>query len=394
MKRLMRRTAAAVLDAASRLLPPHMTSWSRAMQRELAEIQDDAAALAFIYGCLRTVLLLALAAQLRSACVVARRSLSSVFAAQGSFATVKRIMDGPWTVGLICGAGAVGLGIVYMLVAGAPSSYLGVNLGSLVIGVTAWAALRPTARSRLAGGGYVTLCLASLLVLTSLFGVAADGASRWVTLGPLTVQVSLILLPPMLVIYARQPDAVATFGMLAAAVALALQPDRAMAGVLMTALIALALSARRPLEIAAAAAAVLAFGYTLLVPDNLTAVPYVDGVFYSAFDAGLLAGLAVVVGAAALVAPAAIGLLMNVGDRAPLLAFGGCWAAVVAAAALGNYPTPLVGYGGAAVLGYLLSAGLLTKGISEPAAGGLRSRPPADDGDDQIRSELRGAQLA
>jgi cell division protein FtsW (lipid II flippase) len=33
---------------------------------------------------------------------------------------------------------------------------------------------------------------------------------------------------------------------------------------------------------------------------------------------------------------------------------------VIAAAAIGNYPTPLVGYGGSAILGYLLSAALLS----------------------------------
>jgi hypothetical protein len=35
--------------------------------------------------------------------------------------------------------------------------------------------------------------------------------------------------------------------------------------------------------------------------------------------------------------------------------FGAVWLAVIVAAALGNYPTPLVGYGGSAILGYLLS---------------------------------------
>jgi hypothetical protein len=40
---------------------------------------------------------------------------------------------------------------------------------------------------------------------------------------------------------------------------------------------------------------------------------------------------------------------------------------VVAAAALGNYPTPLVGYGGSAVLGYLLSAALLPTASAQAA---------------------------
>jgi hypothetical protein len=41
------------------------------------------------------------------------------------------------------------------------------------------------------------------------------------------------------------------------------------------------------------------------------------------------------------------------------LVFGAVWMAAVLAAALGNYPTPVVGYGGSAIVGYLLSLGLL-----------------------------------
>jgi len=39
--------------------------------------------------------------------------------------------------------------------------------------------------------------------------------------------------------------------------------------------------------------------------------------------------------------------------------FGVAWLGMVVAAALGNYPTPLVGYGGSAILGYALSLSFL-----------------------------------
>ena len=73
-----------------------------------------------------------------------------------------------------------------------------------------------------------------------------------------------------------------------------------------------------------------------------------------------MAGLAVVGGCFILLTPSVVGALWRVPDRPVLFAFGACWAAVIAAAAIGNYPTPLVGYGGSAVLGYLLSVALLT----------------------------------
>jgi hypothetical protein len=304
------------------------------------------------------------------------------------------VLSRPRVIGLVCGAGAVGLGIAYMLAAGAPRSYVFVNLASLVLGGTAWIALRPAESSRLAGAGIVTLALAMLLVLTTLFSVPVEGASRWVSVGPLTLQLSLIVLPLMIVMYARQPDAIGTGGIIAAALALALQPDRAMAGVLLAGLLPLAIITARPLQIAAAAASALAFAWTLLKPDLLPAVPYVDQILYSAFNIHLLAGLAVVAGAAVLLLPAILGLLSKVGDRGILLAFGGSWAGVVAAAALGNYPTPLVGYGGSAVLGYLLSVSLLPQAAREAGVGGAPTSLPNERSSQEPRAELRAAQLA
>jgi hypothetical protein len=62
--------------------------------------------------------------------------------------------------------------------------------------------------------------------------------------------------------------------------------------------------------------------------------------------------------------------------------FGAAWLAVVAAAALGNYPTPLVGYGGSAILGYLISLiGLPPRAAAAAADGGLARDPEAARGE-------------
>ena len=266
----------------------------------------------------------------------------------------------PRLLGLICGAGAVGMGMAYMVAAGAPSRYLLMNLASLVLGATAWLALGRVAGSRLANAGPALFALAVSLLLTAMFGIAVDGASRWVSVGPLTLQVSLVVIPVMIVLYARRPDAIGTAGMILAASALAAQPDSAMAGVLLAGLLPAAFATRNRGTMTAIAAAALAFCWTLLTPERLPAVPYVDRVFFTAFDVHPLAGFAVVAGAFALVIPALVGMIGGASERPAVLAFGGCWLAMVVAAALGNYPTPLVGYGGSAVLGYLLSVALLS----------------------------------
>lgn len=299
----------------------------------------------------------------------------------------------PRLLGFICAVGAVLIGIAYMAAAGAPWRYMLMNLAALALGATAWLALGRVAGSRPAAAGPATLALAAGLLLTALSGGAFEGASRWVSVGPFNLQVSLIVLPLMLQLHARRPDEIGTIGMIVAALALALQPDRAMAGVLVAGLLALLVSNRSGLTIAAAAASILAFVWTLLRPDTLPAVPFVDRIFYTAFDVHPLAGLAVVTGAAALLMPAAIAAWRPGGERPALLVFGASWSAAIVAAALGNYPTPLVGYGGSAVLGYLLSVALLPSGARETASA-LHSASAAPESEDRTISEMRAPRFA
>lgn len=378
-----RRLASQMLSAASRLLPARLSSWARAMRCELAEIPDDGAALRFALGCLRAALVLAIAAQLEAARGPASPTAHPTWEQQN----MNGISAQPRLLGLICGAVAVGIGMAYMFAAGAPSHYLLMNLAALLLGASAWLALGRFVGPRLAGAGPALFALAALLWFTAMAGVAVEGVSRWVSIGPLILQVSLIVVPVMLILYARRPDAIGTAGMIAAAAALAAQPDRAMAGVLLAGLLAIAYATRSRLTMMATAAAALALGWTLLKPETLPAVPYVDGVLYAAFDVHPLAGFAVAVGAFVLVLPALVGLFRGAGERSAVLAFGGCWSGAVVAAALGNYPIPLVGYGGSAVLGYLLSVALLSNGTREASRRGASATEPTD-GRNVARTDL------
>jgi hypothetical protein len=143
--------------------------------------------------------------------------------------------------------------------------------------------------------------------------------------------------------------------LIVAAAALAIQPDRAMAGALAVVLAALALRRPDPMVLSALAAAAIGFAITLIRADVQPAVPFVDQILFRSFDVHWLAGMAVTGGAVVMLLPAIRGLSRDPGQGDLHVAFGALWLAVIAAAALGNYPTPLVGYGGSAILGYLLS---------------------------------------
>lgn len=293
---------------------------------------------------------------------------------------------GRWTarsVGIVCGFGATAIGAGYLAAAGAPPHYLAIQLAALGIGLASIAILGrlPIARPE-RFSGLVLVLLGSLLLATASQGAPADGAARWVRFGALYVQTSLIVLPAMLLLFARHPGRIGSAAMALAALALALQPDRAMAGALAAALALLSLLRPDRPTMAAAAFGLAAFVAALARPDALPAVPFVDGILYSGFDLHPLVGAIVVAGALGLLLPA-----FGAGERAPRWVFGASWLAIVTAAALGNYPTPLVGYGGSAVLGYLLSVALLP-GAPRPQVAALAGdaiEPERRPGDESLR---------
>lgn len=263
-----------------------------------------------------------------------------------------------WTargLGIASALGATVLGFAFLLAAGAPVGYLAIQAGALAIGLVALPILAILSRLSPSGASdWILPVLGAALLVTALFGLDIAGAARWVRVGAVTVQPSLVLLPLMLLLFARRSGPAGAAAMVLAAAAMALQPDRAMAGVLAASLATLSFVRPDRLTIGAAAFAFAAFAVALFQPDALPAVPYVDGILYSAFDIHLLVGAAVLAGSALLLLPA-----LGACELAPRIVFATAWLAIVAAAALGNYPTPLVGYGGSAVLGYLLSVALL-----------------------------------
>ncbi|WP_306393648.1 FtsW/RodA/SpoVE family cell cycle protein [Telluria beijingensis] len=356
MNRSLRRgiadLACRVLQAA---LPPSLQSWGQAIRCETADIPDDTEALRYALESFCGLMPRALAWHLL-------RPFASLTGDGPPFhgdpimmnlfhATLRR----PRVTGVASAIGAVALGLVYMALAGAPMRYLGINASALLLGLALLALL---GRS-LPGGRRLTtaalVAMAGALLATALLGHSVDGAARWVRLGGFSIQPSLILLPAMLVAFARCRNALTTVGMVAAAMALAGQPDRAMAGMLAVGLAVLAIMRRDRFVVAALCASIAGFVATVVRADTLMAVPYVDGILYSSFEVHALAGAAVMGGSLLLLAPAIVGWHRDSPNRESHAVFGALWLAAIVAAALGNYPTPLVGYGSSAIIGFALS---------------------------------------
>ena len=356
-----RRSVANYLcDVLRIILPESCARWADALRAEVALIPRDGEALRFAFGgfCgLAPRIVLAHAQAAFSTLSGSDRPVGDTTAMGSSF----NIFHHPRLVGVLSAVIAVILGVAYMAAAGAPLVFPALNLGALIIGLVVLALSVRIAplTGRLAGIG--VLAMGVLLLVTSVFGGSFEGARRWLVIGPFFVQTSLLFLPVMIVNFARTRNTLATAGMVAAAFAIALQPDRAMAGALVAGLFGCALHRSDRFVGVALLTAVVAFVVTLLRADTLPAVPYVDKVLYTAFDAHLFAGVAVLVGSALLLAPASIARVKNSAEPMVYIVFGLIWFSVILAAAIGNYPTPVVGYGSSAIIGYILSLSALPK---------------------------------
>lgn len=372
---LARRAALLIANRLQSAFPARLSSWARAMRHEIEAIEGDRQALAFALGCLWT--------GWRSA---ALGQFSFSARGEGMTSRWNGALREPRTIGVASAVAATSLGILYLVSAGAPARYVVVNLAALALGLVALGIVDKAGLRDRPSSGFAVALLGASLLATALFGASADGASRWIWIGPLSVQVSLVLVPFMLVSFAGRRDRLGTAGIALAALALALQPDRAMAGMLALGLAALATSRRDVYSMTALLAASAAFAASLARPDALPAVRFVDRVLYTSFSVHPLAGAAVLLGLCLLVLPAIAGRLRDPANDGAYRVFGALWIGAIAAAALGNYPTPVVGYGGSAILGYVLSLAVFPPRLrdrSSPVAGRAAAE---DDAGDTVQS--------
>ncbi|WP_179506758.1 MULTISPECIES: hypothetical protein [unclassified Sphingomonas] len=340
-RRTMRKLSDKLLVRLVGLAPVRMRDWAEAVRAEAAAITDDSESLRFAVG--------------------AGSSLALTFIRVRLSDAVGFVTDGigPRLVAALAAIAAVVIGVVHLFVAGASSSMILVNIVSLCVGLALLAGAAVWEGLPESGRTIVAIIIPGLLVLTNVFGVSSHGVVRWVAVGPLMVQSSLILLPGLLMMFACSATAACAAAVIVAAVVVAMQPDRAMAGAMFAGIAMLSLLCRNRHVLLALVASAFGFVTTIVRADNLPPMRLTEGVFSETWQVHPLLGIAAAVGGAILLLPAAAFGQQN-RDAARLCAvFGAVWLAIILAAVVGNYPTPLVGYGGSAIIGYLLSACML-----------------------------------
>jgi hypothetical protein len=156
---------------------------------------------------------------------------------------------------------------------------------------------------------------------------------------------------------------------------------------LLVGIAALALANRSPSVLISLSVAGTAMAVALARSVPLPPVPFVESIIPAALGHGLAASALALTGLLLMFAPPLA--MRAIAPAAITLGFAGVWLGALAAALVGAYPTPVIGLGGSAILGFLLSVALLTLSPVPRATSSARREPEAESGADRLK--LRAA---
>lgn len=239
-------------------------------------------------------------------------------------------------------------GLAYMATGGAPSAYPIVNGAALVLSALIVLIGLPQLGRR--------ACIIAVVGLLALFtlplvtGPSTNGIARWLPLGPFILHAGMLTIPPLVVLAARDerlgPPALGVALLIALA-----QPDFASAFALTGGAVG-AYQVRSDWRFGLVVIGGFFIAIAAALHGELPAVPFVERVIIDALPTAPLM--------AALIALSLVGavLIMLFGTALPRIArypigmsLFGFWLAAL----MSNYPTPLAGYGAAAIIGFALA---------------------------------------
>lgn len=243
-------------------------------------------------------------------------------------------------------------GLAYLWALGGPRAYLVVNAGSLVVAAIV-IAVRPRRLLSVTVRRFLIAAALALLFVPLATGPSLGGVARWLPLGPFMLNAGLMTVPPLAVLLGEERD-YAPGLMCIAILAALLQPDLAIGAALT--LMAFGLyDATKDWRYGLVAVAAFTAALVAATHGELEAQPFADRVIFILARDNLPGALGLT---AALLAGFVL-ILAGPGSAPSRKALAGCLFGFTFAGHVSNYPTPLVGYGAAAILGFGFALALL-----------------------------------
>ncbi|MGB3796425.1 MAG: hypothetical protein WA957_08995 [Alteraurantiacibacter sp.] len=247
-------------------------------------------------------------------------------------------------------------GTLYMALAGAPSHYALTNVGALVL-ASVWilAGRGPhTATSRhMLAIAMLAILLAPLAVSPEVQSASGERVLRWFPLGPLALHSGMLVTPALCMLAARNRRLAAPMLLLALAASY-LQPDAATGFALTFAAVGLH-HVTKNWKVGVVAAIGFFASIRMALMGQLAPQPFVERMLVEAAIQNIFLGLTL---AAAMIAAFTLLLLAIPFDRAKRFTLAGLFFGFGIMALMSNYPTPLIGYGAAPILGFGIALGL------------------------------------
>jgi cell division protein FtsW (lipid II flippase) len=335
------------------VLPREHAQWLDAIASELHQIVDDRAALAFALSGYSGVARMIVAAQFVS--LLSQFKWLSALA--GSLVVLMGCglmwrNDVPKTV-VLMQIGALGVALVFMVIASSMTQSFN---------------LHRTRTHPDTPEDHISFCVLSagvLILYTAIEGQAANGVSRWLSIGgtDIRIQPSVMLMPAMLIVAAILRNALATIGVALAFLGLAFQGDALLAFASAMAIAISLLAARRTywLTFVLLVYALLCCVVALRNAVTLSPVAHVDQALQSAFAWTPFAGFAALVMAILTILPPQKNLARHICKNTSVQIHATVWGTLIVASALGLQatPLPLLSFGGSAIIGFFLSLALI-----------------------------------
>lgn len=247
-------------------------------------------------------------------------------------------------------------GAAWMAASGAPAHFPLINLGVLAA-MLAWIAFGRgphTAPSRhILAAVLLVVMLSAVLVGPQANAITGHAVYRWFPVGSVNLHTGMIAVPPLVILAARNRSLAAPLLLFGIGAAL-IQPDAASGFALTFAAVGLH-HVTRDWRVGLAAIAGFFASLAMSVRGELPPQPFVEGVLVEAAIASVPAGLAL---AASLGIGFALILFAIPYDRAKRFALAGALFGFGVIALMAPYPTPLIGYGAAPILGFGIAMGL------------------------------------
>ena len=227
-------------------------------------------------------------------------------------------------------------GIVWMALGGAPDRWLLMQATVLAAG-SLLVALSPRVAIPGKPLGIVLVCL---LFLPLLLGPEINGQKRWIGAGPVMLTTALLCLPALSVLLARFRRSWLVGPLVLIFLAGVVQTDGSILIALAFVIVALG---GRNLVALVGGALILALGFLVAVRDSMESVTFVEGIFQQS----------------AATAPCVFIMLVPEAPDTEKRSLVACMAGLIAASLIAPFPTPLIGYGAASILGLSLALVIL-----------------------------------